>query len=111
MLTKAVGRSMGSSWKMSSARYGGRSGLLLAVMICNLTAVTCFGGGVMLLLVTAGEFTYSLLKPDAVTWFSSEAATALAGYGSISFVASFVPMVFTSIINRFYRSRCKTCGR
>ena len=111
MLTKAIGRSMGSSWKMSSARYGGRNGLLLAVMIANLASVTLFGGGIMLLLVTAIEFTYALVKPDAFTWFSSEAASALAGYGGICFVASIVPMAMTSLINRFYRVRCKTCGR
>ena len=111
MLTKAIGRNMGSGWKMSSAKYGGRCGLLLAVMIANLTAVTLFGGGIMLLLVTAIEFTYALVKPDAVTWFSSEAGTALAGYGGICFVASIVPVAVTNMINRFYRNRCKTCGR
>ena len=111
MLTRSIGRSMGAGWRLSSARYGGRSGLLLAVMISNLTAVTLFGGGIMLLLVTAIEFTYTLVKPNAATWFSSEAATALAAYGGICFVASVVPMGMTSMINRFYRKRCRTCGR
>ena len=110
MLTKAVGRSMGSSWKTSSARYGGRSGMLLAVMICNLAAVTLFGGGAMLLLVAGVETAYVLVAPDSVTWFSPAAGSALAGYGGISFVASLAPIIVTSAINRFFRRRCKTCG-
>ena len=111
MITKSLQRGAARGWRMSAARYDGRTGLLLAVMISNLTAVTLFGGGIMLLLVVAIEFAYSLVRPDNATWFSTEAASALAGYGGICFVASVVPIGLTSMINRFYRRRCRTCGR
>ena len=111
MITRSLQRSAGRGWRASASRYDGRTGLLVAVMISNLTAVTLFGGGIMLLLVTGIEFTYSLVRPDNPTWFSAEAGTSLAGYGGICFVASIVPIGLTSMINRFYRRRCKTCGR
>lgn len=111
MITKSLQRGAARGWRASAAKYDGRAGLLVAVMISNLTAVTLFGGGVMLLLVVGTEFTYSLVRPESATWFSSEAGSALAGYGGICFVASVVPIGFTSMINRFYRRRCKTCGR
>ena len=111
MITRSLQRGAARGWRMSAARYDGRTGLLLAVMISNLTAVTLFGGGIMLLVVVGIEFTYSLVRPESATWFSSEAASALAGYGGICFVTSVVPMAMTNMINRFYRRRCRTCGR
>ena len=77
MLKRSLQRSAANSWRASSAKYDGRTGLLVAVMISNLTAVTLFGGGIMLLLVTGIEFTYSLVRPESATWFSSEAGSAL----------------------------------
>ena len=111
MLTRALQRGAASGWRQSSAHYGGRSWPLFVVVICNLSAVTLFGGAVMLLVVAGVETAYTILASDQATWFSAEAGSALAGYSGISFVASIVPMVATWAINRMYRRRCKSCGR
>ena len=111
MLTRAVQRGIASSWRQSSAHYGGRSWPLALVMLSNLAATTLFGGSLMLFLVALAETVYAILSPDGFTWFGPEAAQALIAYGAIAFVGSVVPMLLTMGINRLYRRRCKTCGR
>ena len=111
MLTRAVKRGVASSWRQSSAHYGGRSWPLAAVMVSNLAATTLFGGSLMLFLVAFIEMLYARLNPDEFTWFGPEAAMALVSYGAVAFVSSIVPMLITAGINKLYRRRCKTCGR
>ena len=111
MLQREVGRALAAPWKQSSAKYGGRTWPLVAVMLSNLTAVVFFGGGLMLCAVAGLEAVYSQASPDAATWFTHEAGVALRGYGITAFLGSVVPMAITVVINRRYRNRCKTCGR
>ena len=40
-----IQRAVAASWKLSSAKYGGRSWCLAAVMLSNLTSVVLFGAG------------------------------------------------------------------
>ena len=51
-----IHRAVAASWRLSSARYGGRSWPLAAVMLSNLTSVVLFGGGLMLILVATAEY-------------------------------------------------------
>ncbi len=111
MITRSVKRGIASSWRQSSAHYGGRNWPLAAVMLCNLTATTLFGGSLMLLLVALVETTYAAANPDRFTWFSVGAAQALLSYAAIAFFGSLVPMLATMVLNRIYRRRCKTCKR
>ena len=97
--------------QLSARWYGGRVGLLFAVLACNLLAVTLFGGGLALFIVSGLETAYVIVSPDAYTWFSADAGTALRGYGLVAFLSSPAPMVATILINRYHRVRCKTCGR
>ena len=40
-----IQRAVAASWKLSSAKYGGRSWCLAAVMLSNLTSVSCSAAG------------------------------------------------------------------
>ena len=110
MITRAFQRGAAKSWRTSSAKYGGRSWPLVAVMISNLTATTLFGGSLMLCLVVATETVYALVNPSKFTWFSAEASSALVGYAVIAFFSSAMPILITIGINKLYRRRCRTCG-
>ena len=106
-----IQRAVAASWKLSSARYGGRDWCLAAVMLSNLTSVILFGGGLMLIVVATTEYCYALMSPERYTWFTGEAWRALAGYGTVAFFASFVPVFVTGRLNAAFRRRCRTCGR
>ncbi len=111
MISGMLQRSAASSWRQSSAKYGGRSWPLLVVMVSNLIATTLFGGSIMLFLVAATETVYAYVNPGTFTWFAPEAAQALVGYGAIAFLASVLPVLLTIGINHRYRRKCKSCGR
>ena len=83
-----IHRAVAASWKLSSARYGGSSWCLAAVMLSNLTSVVLFGGGLMLIAVATAEYCYALMSPERYTWFTGEAWRALTGYGAVAFCAS-----------------------
>ena len=106
-----IHRTIAASWKLSSARYGGRSWPLAAVMLSNLTSVVLFGGGLMLILVATAEYLYLLTSPERYTWFTGEAWRALTAYGAVAFFASLVPVFVTGRLNAAFRRRCRTCGR
>ena len=91
MICKAIGR----GWIKSAHWYGGRTWTLALVTILNLVAVTLFGGGLMLLLLAAGNDAWRAMVTDAALYLG----------------ASLVPMVATALLNRKYRRRCTTCGR
>ncbi len=106
-----IQRAVAASWKLSSARYGGRSWPLAAVMLSNLMSVVLFGGGLMLILVATAEYCYALMSPERYTWFTGEAWRALTGYGAVAFFASVVPVFVTGRLNAAFRRRCRTCDR
>lgn len=111
MLTRALQKGAANSWRMSSAKYGGRTWPLVVLIASNLAATTLFGGSLAILLVTATETLYALLNPDRFSWFSAEASSALIGYAAIAFFGSMFPILLSIGINRRYRLRCKNCGR
>ena len=106
-----IHRAVAASWKLSSARYGGSSWCLAAVMLSNLTSVVLFGGGLMLIAVATAEYCYALMSPERYTWFTGEAWRALTGYGAVAFFASVVPVFVTGRLNAAFRRRCRTCDR
>ena len=106
-----IQRAVAASWKLSSARYGGRSWCLAAVMLSNLTSVVLFGGGLMLILVATAEYFYTFMFPERYTWFTGEAWRSLTAYGTVAFFASVVPVFVTGRLNAAFRRRCRTCGR
>ena len=65
----------------SATWYGGKVSVLLAVMCCNLLAVTLFGGGLMLFVVAAVEWVFAARNPHEATWFSEEARDGAARLG------------------------------
>ncbi len=106
-----IHRAVAASWKLSSARYGGGSWPLAAVMLSNLTSVVLFGGGLMLIGVATAEYLYFLTSPERYTWFTGAAWRALTAYGAVAFIASVVPAFVTGRLNAAFRRRCRTCGR
>ena len=111
MIMSPVKRALASVWRQSSTHYGGRSWPLAVVMLSNLSATVLFGGGLMLLIVAAVETIYAASNPDALSWFTAEASTAITGLGVASLLSSAGPMILTASINKLLRRRCGKCGR
>ena len=82
-------------WLKSAHWYGGRTWTVFAVLTCNLLAVTFFGGGIMLAIVSYADPVYLPLR----------------GTSAFFLLASLVPMAATALLNRLYRRRCQACGR